>query len=500
MRSLSHPKRSSLASLLVKVRRCLGGLPIAYKLAMTVCLVLLLGVGLLMLIVLRYQDQLLHEQIDTYGGIIASQFAASTTEPLFTDDLMAMQVLAVNLVHDDRVSGAAIVNEQGHTVAQAGRVPALGSSLFAAGEQSGAQISLQDSGITYTSEVIFQDVRAGWVLVNFTPIEVSRNFERMVKAIITVTVLMLVLVMGFAYWMSRRMARPIEMLVSATEDIGAGNYHVNLPVRSRDEIGRMFEAINAMGAELDEKHRLRGVLSRVVATDVAETLMDPNTVGELSSTRVEASVLFVDIVGFTSLAEREPPEQVVKLLNEYFTYFTLCSQLFFGTVDKFIGDCAMVIFGAPKGNEDHRFNAVACAVVIQRLLAFLNEQRRSRGEQVIEVRVGINSGEMMAGTIGTAQRMEYTVVGDTVNLASRLTDLAAPGEVLAGYCTLDYPDMERRVFSEFHSRVAVKGKHEEVEAYSIRGIGQEYARVMDTLIEDILKSPLAKPPLETEQS
>ncbi|BFM16613.1 hypothetical protein R50073_27960 [Maricurvus nonylphenolicus] len=441
-----------------------------------------------MLVVLRYQDQLLNEQIDTYGGIIASQFASSATEPLFTDDIMSMQVLAVNLVHDERVRGAAILNEQGQTVAHAGLVPALGPTWFTDKTYAASQVVSASEGITYTSPVNFQGVTAGWVLVDFTPVEVSRNFERMVKAMVTVTIVMLVLVMAFAYWMSRRMARPIEMLVNATEEIGAGNFHVNLPRRSRDEIGHMFEAINRMGAELDEKHRLQGVLSRVVATDVAETLMDPETVGELSSTRVEASVLFVDIVGFTSLAEREPTEKVVNLLNEYFTYFTLCSQLFFGTVDKFIGDCAMVIFGAPKCNEDHRFNAVACAVVIQRLLAFLNEQRRALGEQEIQVRIGINSGEMMAGTIGTAQRMEYTVVGDAVNLASRLTDLAGAGDILVGQSTLKYPGMNRRVESKFHSTLAVKGKHEPVEAYTVNGISKDYVHVMDNLIEDIVNS------------
>jgi adenylate cyclase len=485
----ASPRQSILPPLpfLQKLAVWLGGLPIAYKLAMAVCMVLLLGVGLLMLVVLRYQDQLLNEQIDTYGGIIASQFASSATEPLFTDDIMSMQVLAVNLVHDERVRGVAILNEQGQTVAHAGLVPALGPSWFT-DKTHAAQTVSAGEGITYTSPVNFQGVTAGWILVDFTPVEVSRNFERMVRAVITVTILMLLLVMAFAYWMSRRMARPIEMLVNATEEIGAGNYHVNLPSRGRDEIGHMFEAINRMGAELDEKHRLQGVLSRVVATDVAETLMNPETVGELSSTRVEASVLFVDIVGFTSLAEREPTEKVVNLLNEYFTYFTLCSQLFFGTVDKFIGDCAMVIFGAPKCNEDHRFNAVACAVVIQRLLAFLNEQRRAQGEQEVQVRIGINSGEMMAGTIGTAQRMEYTVVGDAVNLASRLTDLAGPGEVLVGQSTLKYLGMTSRVESQFHSALAVKGKHEPVEAYTVSGISKDYMHVMDNLIEDIVNS------------
>jgi adenylate cyclase len=473
------------------VVQSLRGLPIAYKLAMAVSLLLLLGVGLLMSIVLRYQDQLLSEQIDTYGGIIASQFAASVTEPLFTDDTMSMQVLAVNLVNDQRVQGAAIVNDKGKVVTQTGQIPALQFQVKTGVSSLSIPTSDSQQGIIYAHPVRFHEVTAGWIVVNFTPLEVNQNFQRMIKATVTVTLLMLVLVMLFAYGMSKRMARPIETLVAATESIGAGRYDVALPVRSNDEIGRVFKAMNRMAADLDEKHRMRGVLSRVVATDIAETLMQESLMQEsdsegLNSTRVEASVLFVDIVGFTSLAEQQPAEQVVKLLNEYFSYFTLCSQLFFGSVDKFIGDCAMVIFGAPRPNEDHRFNAVACAVVIQRLLAHLNQQRQAQGLAEIKVRIGINSGEMMAGTVGTAQRMEYTVVGDAVNLASRLTDMAAPDDILVGEASLQHASIGNRIEAEQHSTVTVKGKQEPVASYRVKGISKEYLQVMDNLIEDIV--------------
>jgi adenylate cyclase len=468
------------------VVQSLRGLPIAYKLAMAVSLLLLLGVGLLMSIVLRYQDQLLSEQIDTYGGIIASQFAASVTEPLFTDDTMSMQVLAVNLVNDQRVQGAAIVNDKGKVVTQTGQIPALQFQVKTGVSSLSIPTSDSQQGIIYAHPVRFHEVTAGWIVVNFTPLEVNQNFQRMIKATVTVTLLMLVLVMLFAYGMSKRMARPIETLVAATESIGAGRYDVALPVRSNDEIGRVFKAMNRMAADLDEKHRMRGVLSRVVAIDIAETLMQESDSEGMSSTRVEASVLFVDIVGFTSLAEQQPAEQVVKLLNEYFSYFTLCSQLFFGSVDKFIGDCAMVIFGAPRPNEDHRFNAVACAVVIQRLLAHLNQQRQAQGLAEIKVRIGINSGEMMAGTVGTAQRMEYTVVGDAVNLASRLTDMAAPDDILVGEASLQHASIGNRIEAEQHSTVTVKGKQEPVASYRVKGISKEYLQVMDNLIEDIV--------------
>ena len=122
-------------------------------------------------------------------------------------------------------------------------------------------------------------------------------------------------------------------------------------------MGQLADALNNMSRSLHQKQQMEGVLSRFVADDVAKTMMDDLDKVNIGCERVDASVLFVDIVGYTELAEKATTEEVVELLNEYLAYFTLCSQLFFGTVDKFIGDCAMVIFGAPRINSDHRFNA-----------------------------------------------------------------------------------------------------------------------------------------------
>ena len=146
----------------------------------------------------------------------------------------------------------------------------------------------------------------------------------------------------------------------------------------------------------------------------------------------------------------------------------------------------MIIFGAPRENEDHRFNAIACAVVILRLLERLNKRRVQEGRDIVQVRIGINTGVMMAGIVGSGERMEYTVVGDPVNLASRIIELAEPGSIVVGEAVLQQTNLKERINSQSLCDVKVKGKSNSVSTYLITGISPKYQSMMDGMIEDIL--------------
>jgi adenylate cyclase len=145
---------------------------------------------------------------------------------------------------------------------------------------------------------------------------------------------------------------------------------------------------------------------------------------------VEASVLFADIVGFTSMSENMEPQKVSELLNLYFSNIAEAVRFCRGHIDKYMGDCAMIVFGVPEEYEEHPFNAVACSWMIMQMVDVMNRQRIRNGEPAVEFRIGVNSGTMLAGNMGSADRMEYTVVGDAVNLASRLSHAGEPGQVV----------------------------------------------------------------------
>ena len=165
------------------------------------------------------------------------------------------------------------------------------------------------------------------------------------------------------------------------------------------------------------------MLSRYLAPDIVEEMLKNPVDVQLLSRRVDLTILFSDIRGFTSLSEKLDPEAVVELLNEYLTVMTEVIFRHGGTVDKFEGDAILVFFGAPQRHADDPERAVRTALEMRDRLGELEERWKARTGDPLRIGIGINSGEVMVGNIGSQRRMDYTVIGDTVNLASRLQDL-----------------------------------------------------------------------------
>jgi adenylate cyclase len=172
-----------------------------------------------------------------------------------------------------------------------------------------------------------------------------------------------------------------------------------------------------------EKRKVSRLFGRYVSKDVYSQLMAHPGLAELGGRRRDMSVLFSDIRGFTSITERGNPDELVGQLNEYFTVMVDIVFRHQGTVDKFVGDLVMAIFGAPVDDDRHPEHAVAAAVDMVAGLGALNRKWAGEGRPTLDIGIGINSGEMVAGNIGSSSIMSYTVIGDNVNLASRLESL-----------------------------------------------------------------------------
>jgi adenylate cyclase len=177
------------------------------------------------------------------------------------------------------------------------------------------------------------------------------------------------------------------------------------------------------------------------------------------------SVLFADIRSFTTFAEQHPPEHVVEVLNQYFDRMVRVLFAHQGTLDKFLGDGLLAMFGTPLAHPDHRRLAVQAALAMQQALAELNRARQQQGGLALQVGIGINSGEAIVGNIGSEKRMEYTVVGDMVNVAQRLQAQAGGGEVLVGENTLEGIQEQVKVYEVLDTHV--KGRQQTVRAYRI---------------------------------
>ncbi len=168
------------------------------------------------------------------------------------------------------------------------------------------------------------------------------------------------------------------------------------------------------------KRQMQKMFGRYVNPHIVRQLAaSPDDAG-VSGVEVEATVLFSDIEGFTSISEKKSPRELVAFLNEYFAGATKIYLKYNGTIDKFIGDAVMVLFGAPVRSEDHALQACRGAYEFHRSIEKLTKEARAKGDPVFSTRIGVNSGKMIVGSIGSSLRMEYTAIGDTVNLASRL--------------------------------------------------------------------------------
>ena len=172
-----------------------------------------------------------------------------------------------------------------------------------------------------------------------------------------------------------------------------------------------------------EKRKMKRLFGQYVSKDVYEQLVANPDLARLGGQRRQMTVLFSDIRGFTTVSEKGQPEEIVQLLNEYFTRMVDIVFKHKGTLDKFVGDMVMALFGAPLDDADHAEHAVDAALEMIAELRRLNERWTAEGRPSLDIGIGVNTGPMIAGNIGSEAIMSYTVIGDAVNLGSRLESL-----------------------------------------------------------------------------
>ncbi|MEJ2141132.1 MAG: adenylate/guanylate cyclase domain-containing protein [Gammaproteobacteria bacterium] len=474
--------------------------PIAYKLAFVITLLITSSMVILGLVIVSSQTQVHKQQMASFGQAVVTQLAESSKELVLSDDLLGLMVVISNLGANNSVLGAVVYSENGKILASSGVLPnndiirLYGQSKQLNNNQYNAEWqSINDNGelvdaISYITPIRFKGLIAGHALVTFSKATMTKSIHETIRAIIAATALMIILGVITSLIMGKRLSRPIHNLMDASKAIDSGNYNFRIKERRNDEIGYLTEAFNSMAKNMLEKTQVESAFSRFVSTNVAKQIMDNLDEIQLGGTHVNASVLFADIVGFTSLSEKMTPDEVAKLLNEYFTYIAMASELYNGTIDKYMGDCAMVVFGVPEEDPEHKFNALACAVMIQRLVGRLNAIRIREGKFAIHFRIGVNTGSMLAGNMGSADRMQYTVVGETVNLASRLHTAAGKDQIAITEQFYSDKDVKWRVHATRHKSIQLRGIAEPVSTFLINDVSASYRATMDAQIEEIIKA------------
>lgn len=244
--------------------------------------------------------------------------------------------------------------------------------------------------------------------------------EQNIKTLVLIGII-LVLSFLLTIVISRFYSKPLLRLKDCAQNIANGNYDIRTGITTGDELGVLSDTINDMAVSLQEKEFMHDTFGKVVTPEIRNWLLQGNT--NLGGETVCATILFCDIRGFTTLSEQINPKQVVTLLNKYFSSMEQCIVKHNGIINKYIGDAIMAIFGVPLPNENQALDAYKCCLDMRKTLIELNKALVAENLPQIKFGIGLHTGIVLAGNIGSNSRMEYTVIGDTVNVASRIESL-----------------------------------------------------------------------------
>jgi len=313
-----------------------------------------------------------------------------------------------------------------------------------------------------------QPVRLGEVHLGLSEEVLLREVQAVRDRLAALSLAALIGASLFAYLLAGFYLRPVRALVRGVKAIGEGNFDQHIDLRRRDELGILTGAFNDMATSLREKNFIQSNFELCVSKPLSQQILEHRDELKLGGEEKEVTILFSDIRRFTSLAEQLPPALVVELLNDYFTRVIAVVMQNEGMVDKLMGDSVMALFGAPISLGNDSLRAVRCALEMQQAVEVFNRERSARNLPPVEMGIGINTGAVIAGNIGSAARMEYTVIGDSVNIAARLQGLARPGEILISQAT--YLQVSDRVKATAMETMTLKGKTRTVAVYRLEGL------------------------------
>ena len=289
---------------------------------------------------------------------------------------------------------------------------------------------------------------------------------------------------------TRHISRPIiDLMNSAVQVTEEGPYRDSMEVKSRDEIGRLTAAFNEMMEGLRQRDFIRDTFGRYVTKEVVEELLDTSDGLELGGEIREVTIMLSDLRGFTPLCEHLNPDQVIEVLNGYLSRMSKIIGQYQGTINEFIGDAILTFFGAPIKYGDSPARAVACALAMQLAMEEVNSENSEKGLPPLFMGIGINTGEVIVGNIGSKERAKYGVVGHNINLASRVEGATLGGQVLITPST--YEQVKDIVIVRGVRPVRFKGVEEDIDLYDVIGIKEPYNLALPDRVE--LAEPLKKP-------
>ena len=306
--------------------------------------------------------------------------------------------------------------------------------------------------------------------------ELSREAYKISQiAVVAAAVGSLLLALGLGFTISSSIIEPLREIRARLQRIAQGDFHGQLKVPNRDELGDLAENANLMSKKLDELYgKLESLsiqLSKYLSPQVYSSIFSGEQAVEIASKRKKLTVFFSDIANFTETTDSLESEELTSLLNHYLTEMSKIAFDHGATVDKYVGDAVMAFFGDPetKGVKEDAVSCVQMAIAMQRRMRELQSEWLDKGlERPFQLRIGINTGFCTVGNFGSEDRMDYTIIGNEVNLAARLQSQAELGGILIAHET--YALIKDTVMAEEGETLTVKGFSKPVRTYNVAGL------------------------------
>src|SRR5574341_1428250 len=473
-----HVERPSLLSHLF---HALSSISVRYKIAGTLIMVLGLAVVSLGIVTFTRQNAIFRQEMKSRAQILAQQLANVGKEGLLTKQELPVFSAITDMQKRDDVVYAMVVDHEGKVFAHSDfsrKGTFLSDSSDKAALKGGALLfqetvfdndSVLDAAIPIVLKTKNLKIGVARVGLSEKTLNESINKQKILYLWVAFGFVIGGLLVSFA--LARMITKPLDSLQEGIQVVARGDLRKLVAIISDDEIGKLTGVFNHMILNLRETLIMEKYLSQPTVQSIKEHR--DVTQLKLGGERKYVTALFSDARGFTALSEKMTPEDVVRLMNVYLNLQAKVIHQFGGTIDKFVGDEVMAIFEG-RGNE---INAVRAAVEIQNYCKELNAARAAGGEKTVSIGIGLNSGEVVMGNMGSEDHMDYTVIGDNINVAARMCGIAQPGTVLVskaiaeaigGQATLKdlHPDM-------------VKGKDQPIgiaEVVSVKGGARQYMR------------------------
>ena len=453
-------------------------IPIWLQLFAVTIVVIITTVLLLSFVNLSQQKERLYRQTVNIGKVSLNYFVSNASIPLLDDDVLRLNTLIKEATAVDGLLYAIILNRNKIIKAHTD----INKINMVFEKFDNEEDIRKEDDVTYfnhflesgehvlnlTQPIVFKNKEVGEVHVGVSIDFIEKLIHKERLSIIVITVFIILFGIGIAVWLGLRFSRPIQNLVLATQEIGSGNYQHKIILARNDELGNLATAFNRMGDELWKNSLMQQSFGKYIGSEVLDMIMANPESDWLKGHKNEATVMFTDIRGFTSYAEVKEPEEIVDALNEYFEIATQVILDHGGYVDKFIGDAVLGVFGVPVYHKEHAERAVRASLDMQKEF----QKERGKGNNLLQsVGISINSGVVVSGNIGAQVKMEYTVIGDSVNVASRLNGLAGPGEIIISKSVNE--NLGDMISVEELSEQYIKGKTEPIETFKLLSINKK---------------------------